>query len=155
MTHDELLERIKRLDFNVIYEMSNISLQRLTDGFKESLVRNVISRGETNAEQRRIFSSLKNAYASYKKSTDGTWINLPIYEAYPEYFRDFQLVMECGDILTEKDSIPDDKDRKIKELEARIEELEKNQPEEMSEEDIKRWYLEDGKTVETTFADEE
>ena len=136
MTHDELLERIKRLDFNVIYEMSNISLQRLTDGFKESLVRNVISRGETNAEQRRIFSSLKNAYASYKKSTDGTWINLPIYEAYPEYFRDFQLVMECGDILTEMDSIPDDKDRKIKELEARIEELEKNQPEEMSEEEI-------------------
>ena len=136
MTLEELLERIKRLDVSLIENMSSDVLVRLTDRFDKSLVMYMVCKGDTTNEQRRILKVLRNAYKEWKLSENMFWGMSPhSSETYPEYFIQMKLDIECGILITE-DRIPTDKGRKIKELEARIEELEKNQPEEMSEEDI-------------------
>lgn len=107
MNHLLLLDRIKKLDIATIEKMSPEVMARLTDGFNESLVKNVLYTGTTNYEQRKIIRALKNAYRDWKKD-DIYWGNPPLFpEIYPQYMEELQMDIECGLVVTEEGNIED------------------------------------------------
>lgn len=103
MAHEALLERIKRLDVEIIEKMSPESMARLTNNFEELLVRNMLYIATTNSEQRKLIKLIKNGYKSWKE--DKIVIRLagmPQLVEYPEYMKDLQMDIECGMVITEK-----------------------------------------------------
>lgn len=58
--HLHLLDRIKNLSVSIIENMSSDAMAMITDGFDESLVRNVLYVGKTNREQRKIIRCIKD-----------------------------------------------------------------------------------------------
>ena len=107
MNHLFLLDRIKKLDIATIEKMSPEIMARLTDGFNESLVKNVIYVGTTNPEQRRIIHAVKNAYRDWKKD-DPYWGNPPLFpETYPQFLEELQMDIECGLVVTKEGIVED------------------------------------------------
>lgn len=100
--HLHLLERIKKLNVYTIERMSPETMRRVTDGFDESLVRNVIYAGKTNDEQRKIINAVKKKYNEWNKSNNFLWL-----EEYPEFIEDLQMDIECGLVVTVDNSFPD------------------------------------------------
>lgn len=117
MNHLHLLDRIKKLDIATIEKMSPEVMARLTNGFDESLVRNVLYIGTTNHEQRKIIRAVKNAYKDWKKDTDMYWGNPPLFpEIYPQYLENLQMDIECGLVVTTEGSIEDFGNKIVKNL---------------------------------------
>ncbi len=108
MAHNDLLERIKRLDVQTIGKMSPESIARLTHNFDELLVRNMLYTATTNYEQRKVIKKIKEAYKSWKKVTEMLWGSLPQLEVYPEFMEELQTDIECGLVITEKGSFEED-----------------------------------------------
>lgn len=108
MNHLQLLDRIKKLDIATIEKMSPEVMARLTDGFDESLVRNVLYIGTTNHVQRRIICTVKNAFRDWKTDTDPYWGNPPLFpERYPQYMEELQMDIECGLVITTEGTTED------------------------------------------------
>ena len=109
MNHLNLLDRIKTLDIATVERMSPEVLAKLTDGFDESLVRNVLYTETTNHGQRRIFRALKRGYKNWKMATDQFWGNPPLFpERYPQYLEELQMDIECGYVVTPKGTLEED-----------------------------------------------
>jgi FtsZ-binding cell division protein ZapB len=102
MTHEDLLERIKRLDVEIIEEMSPEVMARLTHNFEELLVRHLLYTATTNSEQRKLIKLIKNGYKSWKGDTPIHLGSLSPFIAVPEYMNDLQMDIECGNVITEK-----------------------------------------------------
>lgn len=102
MNHLHLLDRIKELDVNTIEKMSPETMNRVTSGFDESLVRNIIYTGTTNFEQRKIIKAVKNKYRNWNQSNNFLWI-----ETYPEFIEDLQMDIECGLVVTANGNFPE------------------------------------------------
>ena len=116
MNHLFLLDRIKKLDIATIEKMSPEIMARLTDGFNESLVKNVIYVGTTNPEQRRIIHAVKNAYRDWKKD-DPYWGNPPLFpETYPQFLEELQMDIECGLVVTKEGIVEDVGNKLLKAL---------------------------------------
>lgn len=117
MNHLHLLDRIKKLDIATLEKMSPEVMARLTNGFDESLVRNVLYIGTTNNEQRIIIRAVKNAYRDWKKDTHPFWGNPPMFpETYPQYLENLQMDIECGLVVTTEGSIEDFGNKIVKNL---------------------------------------
>ena len=102
MTHEDLLERIKRLNVQLIEEMSPEVMARLTHNFEELLVRNLLYTATTNSEQRKLIKLIKEGYKSWKGDTPIHLGSLSPFIAVPEYMNDLQMDIECGMVITEK-----------------------------------------------------
>lgn len=102
MAHEDLLDRIKRLDVQTIRNMSHEVIARLTHNFDEILVKNMLYTATTNYQQRKLIKIIKKAYKSWKKDTDMLWGSMPQLESYPEYMEELQTDIECGLVITEK-----------------------------------------------------
>lgn len=100
--HLYLLDRIKKLTVCTIERMSPETMRRVTDGFDESLVKNVVYIGTTNNEQRRIINAVKEKYNVWNKSNNFLWI-----EKYPEFIEELQMDIECGIVVTVDSSFSD------------------------------------------------
>lgn len=117
MNHLHLLDRIKKLDIATLEKMSPEVMARLTNGFDESLVRNVLYIGTTNHEQRKIIRAVKKAYRDWKKDTHPFWGNPPMFpETYPQYLENLQMDIECGLIVTGEGTIEDFGNKILKNL---------------------------------------
>lgn len=103
--HLHLLDRIKNINVSIIEDMSYDAMAMITDGFNESLVRNVVYIGKTNREQRKIIRCIKNNYKCWKKDTEILWGTFPQYEVYPEYLLEMQMDIECGMVVTSEGSV--------------------------------------------------
>lgn len=144
MTEKDLRDRISKLDYLTITKMSPEILAKLTNDFSKPLVRKLLVRGVTNIQQREIIKAVKSSYDKWMKKINPFWEAIPHDKSYPGFIEDFQLDIECDIMITdESEAEPakdvediSAKDARIKELEARIEELEKNQPVPISEEEI-------------------
>ena len=108
MAHEDLLDRIKRLDVQTIGYMSPEVIARLTHNFDEILVKNMLYTATTNYEQRKLIKIIKKAYKSWKKDTDMLWGSMPQLESYPEYMGELQTDIECGLVITEKGVFEED-----------------------------------------------
>lgn len=118
--HLHLLDRIKNLDLYAIENMSPETMMRVTDGFEESLVRNVIYTGTTNFEQRKIIKYVKEKYNNWNQSINFLWI-----EEYPEYINNLQMDIECGMVITPQNENNESEyyasnNQRVKELEEKI-----------------------------------
>ena len=102
MSQEELLERIKTLETSTIERMSFEGIAMLTDKFKEPLVKEVIIRGKTNDQQRKLFSVIKNGYREWMKDTNIMWGAMKALEKYPDYLNYILFNLECDFILTKK-----------------------------------------------------
>lgn len=85
--------------------MSSDAMAMITDGFDESLVRNVLYVGKTNREQRKIIKCIKDNYKSCKKATDMFWGTLAYPETYPDFILELQMDIECGMVVTVEGSV--------------------------------------------------
>ena len=103
--HLHLLDRIKNLSVSIIENMSSDAMAMITDGFDESLVRNVLYVGKTNREQRKIIRCIKDNYKSCKKATDMFWGTLAYPETYPDFILELQMDIECGMVVTVEGSV--------------------------------------------------
>ena len=99
--YSHLLDRIRKLNASIIVSMSPEVIAKLTDGFTESLVREMLYTERTNDEQRRIIRAVKSAYKNWKKDIDQYWGDPPLFpETYPEYLEDLQTDIECEIVVT-------------------------------------------------------
>ena len=98
--HLHLLDRIRNLSVSIIENMSSDAMAMMTDGFNESLVRNVLYVGKTNREQRKIIKCIKDNYKCWKKETEMFWGTLPQLEVYPDFILELQMDIECGMVVT-------------------------------------------------------
>lgn len=147
MNHLKLLDRIKLLNFSRIMAMSPDVMAMLTDGFDESLVRNVVYIGPTNMAQCDIIKKIKDDYKHWKEETDFMWRN-SMYETYPKYIEDLQLDIECGIFITPKNDNKESDDpisnnhitkqieAKIAEQDAEIKELQEKKLGEITQEEF-------------------
>lgn len=103
--HLHLLDRIRNLSVSIIENMSSDAMAMMTDGFNESLVRNVLYVGKTNDEQRKIIKCIKDNYKCWKKETEMFWGTLPQLEVYPDFILELQMDIECGMVVTVEGSV--------------------------------------------------
>ena len=104
--HLYLLDRIKNLNVSLIKDMSSDVMLMMTDGYDESLVRNVLCVGKTNDEQRKIIKYIKEKYKCWKKETDMLWGTPANPEKYPKFILAMQMDIECGMVVTVEGSVP-------------------------------------------------
>lgn len=100
MTNQQLLERIKNLNVQTIENMSYDVMAKLTNGFDEQLVKNMLYTATTNRDQRKIIRKIKNSYRSWKKETDMFWGAMPQFEKYPDFLEMLMMDIECDMIIT-------------------------------------------------------
>lgn len=135
MTHEELRGAIRRMSLMKIMGFASQDVWKLTDGFKEDLVKDIVLKGKTDIEQLNTIDSLKKKHDLARRFY--SYGPAP----YPEYFMEwvtrikFGLVIDSSNkddnVLAEKGSFyintgntvddPDEKERlndRIKELEA-------------------------------------
>ena len=104
--HLYLLDRIKNLNVSLIKDMSSDVMLMMTDGYDESLVRNVLCVGKTNDEQRKIIKYIKEKYKCWKKETEMLWGTPANPEKYPKFILAMQMDIECGMVVTVDGSVP-------------------------------------------------
>lgn len=105
--HLYLLDRIKNLNVSLIKDMSSDVMLMMTDGYDESLVRNVLCVGKTNDEQRKIVKYIKEKYKCWKKDTEMLWGTPANPEKYPKFILAMQMDIECGLVITAEGSVPE------------------------------------------------
>lgn len=107
MDPEGLLERIKKLDEQIIEKMSPDVMARLTNNFDELLVRNLLYSATTNHQQRKLIKKIRENYRLWKKDTDMMWGSLPQLQTYPEFLEDLKMDIECGMVINEKGTFPE------------------------------------------------
>ena len=122
--HLHLLDRIKKLDVITIEKMSSETMRRVTDGFDESLIRNMLYIGKGNPEQRRIIKTVKNKYNEWNQSNNFLWI-----EEYPEFIEELQMDIECGLVVTVNGSFPESEAKPVKPIPETVQEADKTNEE--------------------------
>lgn len=114
MTNQQLLERIKNLNVQTIENMSYDVMARLTNGFDEQFVKNMLYTATTNRDQRKIIRKIKNSYRTWKKDTDMFWGAMPQLEVYPDFIEMLMMDIECDMIITPNGVEPSPKEPPFK-----------------------------------------
>lgn len=163
MTREGQKRRIEVLPYEVIRKMSVKDFATLTDDFSEDLVREVLAKfARANGGQKSAWTFIKEKYkdwveekypGAFAGSKQAAFLQGKKFELIPEYAKEIDFDIKYGirviksfsdsnkavhDTSMQKTAIENVSKyvTRIKELQERIEELERNQPEEMSEEDI-------------------
>lgn len=98
MNHLDLIDKIRKLDVWSAEKMSPESMAVLTNKFDESLVKDVIYVGRTNAEQLRIIKAIMQNYKQWMQSHDSLWSTID--GNTPEYMNELLLDIEIGEVLS-------------------------------------------------------
>lgn len=88
MDNKYLEKRINNCSFAEFHDMKVESIRMITDGFKEPLVRLMVSRGNVLSEQKAIYAIVKRAHSITKG------------RPFPSYFSSIELDLECGLLIT-------------------------------------------------------
>ena len=105
MTQEELLKRIKNVDYITINNMSYEVIAQLTQKFDELMVKELLKRGKTNEQQRAILKTIKRSYKEWNKNETWGWVDIPGAFKYPKFLNELQVDIECGLMITdEKDA---------------------------------------------------
>lgn len=100
MDYSHLVDRIRNANSSVFTKMSPESMARLTDGFKEPLVREMLYTRGVNEQQLELILAIRKAYIDWKKSIEPLW-GMPMYPVkYPEYLEDLKMDIELGMVVT-------------------------------------------------------
>ena len=102
MTQEELLKRIKNVDYLTITNMSYEVIAQLTQDFKSLMVKELLKRGNTNVQQRAIMKAIKRSYKEWFKNENGVWSDFPGVFKYPKFLEDLQVDIECGFMITDE-----------------------------------------------------
>ncbi len=112
MTQEELLKRIKNVDYLTITKMSYEVIAQLTQDFKSLMVKELLKRGQTNEQQRAIIKAIKWSYKEWNKNENGVWSDFPGVFKYPKFLEELQVDIECGFMITDEKEA-DDFEKKI------------------------------------------
>ena len=107
------IRRINNLDFQLIQKLDYETLAILTSDFSESLVRKLIARSKSLAQQELIFRYVKNNFEKWNRHK--TYIDGPT--RFPEYFKDIQTDLNCK-LLIKDEEEAEEADENIEELPA-------------------------------------
>lgn len=107
MTQEELLKRIKNVDYLTITKMSYEVIAQLTQDFKSLMVKELLKRGQTNEQQRAIIKAIKRSYKEWFKNENGVWSDFPGVFKYPKFLEDLQVDIECGFMITDEKEADD------------------------------------------------
>ena len=107
MTQEELLKRIKNVDYLTINKMSYEVIAQLTQEFNELMVKELLKRGNTNEQQRLIIKTIKRSYKEWCKKENWGFVDIPGAFKYPQFLNDFQTDIECGLMITDEEEADD------------------------------------------------
>ena len=90
MTHEELKSRIRRMPYDAIMLLTGKEMWKLTDGFDEELVREIVAKHRTPKGQRDAIRTLKTtrlkAFQELGRPVSGP----------PQYFEDWVFDIKTG-----------------------------------------------------------
>ena len=112
MTQEELLKRIKNVDYLTINKMSYEVVAQLTQEFNEFMVKELLKRGNTNEQQRVIIKAIKRSYKEWCKKDNWGFVDIPGVFKYPQFLKELQVDIECGLMITDEEEADNLEERK-------------------------------------------
>ena len=104
MNKEDLLKRIKMLDSTIVKNMSPDVIAKLTDKFKEPLVREILYTTESNIEQRQLINAIIKAYKKWMEDNEPLWKTFN--QGIPDYMSTLQMDIELDMVITREGSVP-------------------------------------------------